>query len=57
MKASIVQWRDEGRDWFFKLAQNSQCGAYWPLESQEHLIMMEQPELITRAVEKLLLCE
>ncbi|WP_018623854.1 alpha/beta fold hydrolase [Kangiella aquimarina] len=57
VKASIVQWRDEGRDWFFKLAQNSQCGAYWPLESQEHLIMMEQPELITRAVEKLLLCE
>ncbi|AUD79796.1 alpha/beta hydrolase [Kangiella profundi] len=57
MKASIVQWRDEGRDWFFALAQKSQCGAYWPLESQEHLIMMEQPELITRAVEKLLNCE
>lgn len=57
VKASIVQWRDEGRDWFFELAQSSECGAYWPLESQEHLIMMEQPELITRAVEKLLLCE
>lgn len=57
MKASIVQWRDEGRDWFFKIAQQSQCGAYWRLESQEHLIMMEQPELITRAVEKLLNCE
>ncbi len=56
MKASIVQWRNEGREWFFSLAQQSQCGAYWPLESQEHLIMMEQPELITRAVEKLLNC-
>lgn len=57
IKASIVQWRDEGRDWFFELAQRSECGAYWPLESQEHLIMMEQPELIARAVEKLLQCE
>ena len=57
IKASIVQWRDEGRDWFFELAQRSKCGAYWPLESQEHLIMMEQPELIARAVEKLLQCE
>lgn len=57
VKASIVQWRDESRDWFFALAQKSQCGAYWPLESQEHLIMMEQPELITRAVEKLLSCQ
>lgn len=57
VKASIVQWRDEGRDRFFELAQSSECGAYWPIESQEHLIMMEQPELITRAVEKLLLCE
>lgn len=57
MKASIVQWRDEGRDWFFALARKSQCGAYWPLESQEHLIMMEQPELITRAIEKLLQCK
>ena len=57
VKVSIVQWRDEGRDWFFELAQRSKCGAYWPLESQEHLIMMEQPELIARAVEKLLQCE
>ena len=57
VKASIVQWRDEGRDWFFQLAQNSRCGAYWPIESQEHLIMMEQPELITRAVNKILGCQ
>ena len=57
VKVSIVQWRDEGRDCFFELAQSSECGAYWPLESKEHLIMMEQPELIARAVEKLLQCE
>lgn len=57
VKASIIQWRDEGRDWFFQISQNSECGAYWPIASQEHLIMMEQPELLTRAIEKLLRCE
>ncbi len=57
VKASIIQWRDEGRDWFFQISQKSECGAYWPVASQEHLIMMEQPELLTRAVEKILSCQ
>lgn len=57
VKASVIQWRDEGRDWFFQIAQKSECGAYWPVASQEHLIMMEQPELLTRAVEKILSCQ
>ncbi|ACV27849.1 alpha/beta fold hydrolase [Kangiella koreensis] len=57
VRASVIQWRDDGRNWFFQLSQNSECGAYWPVASQEHLIMMEQPELVTRAVEKILSCE
>ena len=57
VKESIIQWRDEGRDWFFQISQESECGAYWPVASQEHLIMMEQPELLTRAVEKILSCQ
>jgi pimeloyl-ACP methyl ester carboxylesterase len=54
--ASIVQWRQEGIEWYFDLAQKSRCGAYWPVDTQEHLLMMTQPELIEQAINKVLAC-
>ena len=56
VKASIAQWRQEGIEWYFALAQSSQCGAYWPIETREHLLMMTQPELIEQAINKVLAC-
>ncbi|RDX36615.1 alpha/beta hydrolase [Kangiella sp. HD9-110m-PIT-SAG07] len=56
VKASIALWRQEGIEWYFELAQSSKCGAYWPVETQEHLLMMTQPELIEQAIEKVLAC-
>ncbi|NVK23171.1 MAG: alpha/beta hydrolase [Kangiellaceae bacterium] len=56
VKASISQWRQEGIEWYFELAEHSDCGAYWPVASQEHLIMMENPELIKRSVERIISC-
>lgn len=56
VKASIAQWRQEGLESFFEMAQKSSCGAYWPVDTQEHLLMMSQPELIEQAVEKILAC-
>ena len=56
VKASVAKWREEGIAWYFDLAQQSACGAYWPVDTQEHLLMMTQPELIEQAVEKVLAC-
>lgn len=56
VKASIAQWRQEGIESFFEMAQKSSCGAYWPVNTQEHLLMMTQPEMIEQAVEKVLAC-
>ncbi|GAA4359415.1 alpha/beta hydrolase [Kangiella marina] len=56
VKASIAKWRQEGIEWYFELAQKSQCGAYWPVATQEHLLMMTQPELIEQAIRKVQAC-
>lgn len=56
VKASIAQWRKEGVEWYFELAQRSECGTYWPVDTQEHLLMMTQPKLIEQAVEKIMAC-
>ena len=54
--ASIAQWRQEGIEWYFSLAQSSPCGSYWPVDTREHLLMMTQPELIEQAINKVLAC-
>lgn len=56
VKASIAKWREEGIEWYFELAKASDCGAYWPVDTKEHLLMMTQPELIEQAIEKVLAC-
>lgn len=56
VKATIAQWRKEGIEWYFELAQRSECGAYWPVDTQEHLLMMTQPQLIEQAVERIMAC-
>ncbi|PXF64120.1 alpha/beta fold hydrolase [Kangiella spongicola] len=56
VKASIAKWRKEGIEWYFELAKTSDCGAYWPVDTKEHLLMMSQPELIEQAIEKVLTC-
>ena len=52
-KASIIQWRDEGKEQFFELAQNNKCSAYWPVNTQEHLLTFTHPELIELAVKRI----
>jgi pimeloyl-ACP methyl ester carboxylesterase len=56
VKASIAKWREEGIEWYFELAKGSDCGAYWPVDTEEHLLMMTQPKLIEQAIEKVLAC-
>ncbi|WP_223670593.1 alpha/beta fold hydrolase [Kangiella shandongensis] len=56
IKRSIARWRKEGVEWYFELAENSECGAYWPVDTEEHLLMMTQPELIEQAIDKILAC-
>ncbi|GAA0206662.1 hypothetical protein GCM10009123_12630 [Kangiella japonica] len=56
VRASIAKWREEGIEWYFELAKASDCGAYWPVDTEEHLLMMTQPELIEQAIEKVLAC-
>ena len=56
VKESITQWRKDGIEWYFSLAKKSQCGAYWPVETREHLLPMEQPQLIKRGIEQMMKC-
>lgn len=56
VKESVRKWRDEGTEWYFNIAKDSQCGAYWPVDSQEHLLMMTQPDLVEQAIKKILTC-
>lgn len=56
VKLSISKWREEGIEWYFELAKANACGAYWPVDTKEHLLMMTQPELIEQAIEKVLAC-
>ncbi|NVJ65776.1 MAG: alpha/beta hydrolase [Gammaproteobacteria bacterium] len=57
VKASIVQWRDEGKAQFFHMASHHSCSAYWPVKSQEHLLTYTRPDLIERAVQRLENCK
>ncbi len=56
VKVSIIQWRDEGKAQFFNMASKNPCGAYWPIDSQEHLVTFTHPHLIQRAVERIENC-
>lgn len=56
IKQSIAKWKAEGIEWYFEEANKSSCGAYWPVDTQEHLLMMTQPELIEQAIDKILAC-
>ncbi len=55
-KQSISQWRDEGKQQFFAMAQGHKCSAYWPVDTQEHLLMFTHPQLIEAAVRRLINC-
>ncbi len=56
IKSSIIKWRDQGKEQFFKVASKNSCSAYWPVNSQEHLLMFTRPELIQLAVERIETC-
>ncbi|AOE48934.1 hypothetical protein KS2013_206 [Kangiella sediminilitoris] len=55
-KLSVAEWRKEGSAWYRSLTEKSHCGTYWAVETEEHLLMFSDPEVIEQAIEKLLTC-
>lgn len=56
VKDGIIKWRDQGKRQFFEQAKKHSCGAYWPVNSQEHLLTYTRPDLIQLAVERVIAC-
>ncbi len=57
VRASIIKWRDQGKQQFFELAKLNKCNAYWPVDSQEHLLTFTELDKIKRAIERIEKCQ
>ncbi len=56
VRQSIIKWRDQGKKQFFDLARRHPCSAYWPIDTQEHLLTYTHPQKIQQAIHRIEMC-
>ncbi len=55
-KPELSEWRETSTAWYQALVAKADCGHYLPLESDEHLVMMADPDIVIKAVGLVLDC-
>lgn len=49
-KKELVEWREHAKTHYKSISKNSMNGCYLPLETTEHILPFENPELIVELV-------
>ena len=55
-KPELAKWREASATWYQSLVSEADCGHYLPLDSDEHLVMMAEPDVVRKAVSLVLDC-